>query len=175
MFVNVLRIRVFLIRNTFQTTMSSSGEKNSYGQKKNASWKSHKTAFTFKSKDIVVLEDDIKLPSTNLLGADARGTMLRNSVDLVDTQHDDPPHNLQQSTSPTTKVVCNTRKCTHIDDSNWNGYKCNDPRSQKMFLVHAGKRRGQRVALYHKNVTIRNSKIKKRFKNWLIMRFKVKL
>ena len=76
----------------------------------NASQKLHIAAFTFKSKDIVVLEDNINLPSTNFLRTDTRSTVLANNVDLVDIQNDDPPQSLQQSTSSTTKVVCHTRK-----------------------------------------------------------------
>ena len=113
--------------------MSSSIEKNSSGKKKKASWKSHKVAFTLKSKDIVVLENNINLPSTNLLGADTRGTVLANDVDLVDIQHDDPPPNLQQSTSSTTKVGCHTRKCTNIGDRNFKGYLHDDPRALHKF------------------------------------------
>ena len=55
--------------------MRSSGEKNSDGQENRGLWKVLKSSFTFKAKDRVVLEDNINLPSSNLLGADSRGTV----------------------------------------------------------------------------------------------------
>ena len=36
----------------------------------------------------MILEDTINLHSTNLLGADARGTVLANDVNVADIKHD---------------------------------------------------------------------------------------
>ena len=65
-------------------------------------------------KDEVVLEDSVNKPSTNLLGADARGTVLGNDAHLADSQPDHPPPNLQQSTSSTTNPVCHSKFCNNI-------------------------------------------------------------
>ena len=51
--------------------MSSSGENDSSVQENRGLWKTLKAAFNFKAKNKVVFEDNINLPSSNFLGADA--------------------------------------------------------------------------------------------------------
>ena len=110
--------------------MSSSGEKNSSLPENSISWKAAKAGlYTTIAEEKVVLEDNINLPSTNLLGADARGTVLGNDADLADIKPDNPPPNLQQSTSSTTKVKCHNHNCTFLGDNCWNGYGQDDIRS----------------------------------------------
>ena len=122
--------------------MSSSGEKNSSLPENSISWKAAKAGlYTTIAEDKVVLEDNINLPSTNLLGADARGTVLGNDADLVDIQPDNPPPNLQQSTSSTTKVVCHTKHCTSIGTMRRKDYATHDPRSNQLFVLHTMRRR----------------------------------
>ena len=124
--------RVFIICNTFRTNISSCGENNSSRQKNRTSWKSAKAAlYTIRAKDKVVLEHNINLPSTNLLDADAQGTVLGNDADLADIQPDNPLQNLQQSTSSTIKVVCHTKGCTTLGDMLCSGYAHDDPRSKQ--------------------------------------------
>ena len=116
--------------------MSSDGEKNSSQQESIISRKSAKAGlYTTRTKEKVVLEHNINLPSTNFLGADARGTVLGNDADLVDIQPDNPPPNLQQSTLSTTKVECHTKGCTNISDMLRSDYARVDPRSKNYFCA----------------------------------------
>ena len=86
--------------------MSSSKEKNGSLPENSIVLKAAKAGlYTTIAEGKVILEDNINLPSTNLLVDDTRCTVLGNDAYLADIQPDKPPPNLQQSTSPTTKVV----------------------------------------------------------------------
>ena len=73
--------------------MSTPGDKNSSFP--DASLNLKEAYKIYMHKDEVVLEDSVNKPSTNLLGADARGTVLGNDAHLADSQPDHPPPNLQ--------------------------------------------------------------------------------
>ena len=119
--------------------MSSDGENNSSQQENIISWKSAKAGlYTTRTKDKVVLEHNINLPSTNLLGADARCTVLGNDANLVDIQPDNPPPNFQQSTFSTTKVECHTKGCTNIGDRLLSDYAHDEPISKASFFSCRG-------------------------------------
>ena len=76
--------------------MSSSGENNSSLPEHSISWKAAKAGlYTTIAEDNVVLEDNINLQYTNLLGADAPGTVIGTDADLADIQPDKPPSNIQ--------------------------------------------------------------------------------
>ena len=120
--------------------MSTPGDKNisfpdaSLGKENRTSRKSAKAAlFTIRAEDTVVLENAINLPCTNLLGANARGTVLGNDAHLADSQPDHPPPNLQQSTSSTTNPVCHSKFCNNIGTFKRKDVKKTDSRAQHPF------------------------------------------
>ena len=92
--------------------MSTPGDKNSSFP--DASLNLKEAYKNWYNKDEVVLEDSVNKPSTNLLGADARCTVLGKDAHLADSQPDHPPPNLQKSTSSTTNPVCHSKFCNNI-------------------------------------------------------------
>ena len=80
-------------------------------------------------KDEVVLEDGVNKASTNLLGADARGTVLGKEAD---SQPDHHPPNVQQSTSSTTNPVCHSKLCNNIGSIKRKDVRKTDSRAQHL-------------------------------------------
>ena len=108
--------------------MSTPGDKNSSFPDASLNLKEgYKNWF---NKEEVVLEDSVNKPSTNLLGADARGTVLGKEAD---SQPDHHPPNVQQSTSSTTNPVCHSKFCYNIGTFKRKDVKKTDSRAQHPF------------------------------------------
>ena len=130
--------------------MSTPGEKNSSFP--DASLILREAYNAMYNKDKVVLEDSINNPSTNLLGADARGTVLGKDAHLADSQPDHPPPNLQQSTSSATKPVCRSKFCNNIGSMQRKDVKKSESRAQYLYCLECHEKTGLNATLSTKSV-----------------------
>ena len=133
----------------FRTKMSTPGDKNSSFPIAELILKD-----AFKNmyyKDEVVLEDGVNKASTNLLGADARGTVLGKEAD---SQPDHHPPNVQQSTSSTTNPVCHSKKCNNIGSIWRKDVKRTDCRAQHPICEQC-----------HENIRQKRNIINRRFRD----------
>ena len=137
--------------------MSTPGEKNSYFP--DASLLLREAYNAMYNKDEVVLEDSINNPSTNLLGADARGTVLGKDAHLADSQPDHPPPNLQQSTSSATKPVCRSKFCNNIGSIQRKDFQKSEKRAQYLYCLECHEKIRQ-----NRNLINKKSRLKKKMK-----------